>query len=537
MKEEKYESLVKRLELFAARNPSAYRMRVMLLAFLGYGYVYFVIAILVAICVGMVALVWFGGLRGSVINLIKVGWIPLLLLFLVARALFFRLPAPEGIELKLSDSPKLIAMVKELTKKLDCPQPDHVLLDGDFNASMSKIPRLGIFGWNKSYLTLGLPLMEALSPEQFRAVVAHEMGHLSGNHGKTSAWIYRVRMSWVRIFMEMQRNSEVAETFYGQLASNIGNAIFSIFFKWYAPFFSAYSFVLAREQEREADRAAVQLTGAKSLGEALINLDVKSQLLEREFWPGILLQANKQPEPPSTAFSQMFATLRGNSNAENAKQALALAMAVESSYEDTHPCLSERLAAMGHFKKEGSDDSSQLPPLPAPVVETAAQHFFGERANEFTERFNRQWQEQTGPHWRDRHRQVQHLRRRLNELETKAEQNALTGKEFWERIELTDEIEGNEMAVPLLKEWLKREPNDPKANFMLGSIFLSQKNESGIPLIERAMEREPQFALYGCQNIFMFLLQQGQNEEAEKYREKAMQHYQSLSEYERERLN
>ena len=36
-----------------------------------------------------------------------------------------------------------------------------------------------MFGWLNNYVGVGLPLMRAFSPEEFRAVVAHEFGHLS----------------------------------------------------------------------------------------------------------------------------------------------------------------------------------------------------------------------------------------------------------------------------------------------------------------------------------------------------------------------
>lgn len=55
--------------------------------------------------------------------------------------------------------------------------------------------RLGVLGWHVNYLILGLPLMQAVSPEQFRAIVAHELGHLSRNHSRFAGWIYRVRLT------------------------------------------------------------------------------------------------------------------------------------------------------------------------------------------------------------------------------------------------------------------------------------------------------------------------------------------------------
>src|SRR5207249_200161 len=113
----------------------------------------------------------------------------------------------------------------------------HVLLTDDFNAAAAQRPRLGIFGWQENYLLLGLPLMLALTPGQFRSVVAHELGHLSGNHGKFGGWIYRINRTWEQLVERMTQSRSWV------------SGIFTKFFGWYMPFFEAYSFVLRRQQE------------------------------------------------------------------------------------------------------------------------------------------------------------------------------------------------------------------------------------------------------------------------------------------------
>jgi len=251
--------------------------------------------------------------------------------------------------------------------------------------------------------------------------------------------------------------------------------------------------------------------------------------LEQEFWSKHLSQMNNQSEPPSTTFSQMFTVLRKGTDAQNEKEALIMAMAIKSSHEDTHPCLSDRLSAIGYFKADENSNLLQLPALPAPAAETAAQYFFGEKLKAYTDSFNHQWQEQVGPQWRDRHRQLKDFQRRLQTLETKASQQTLTDSEQWERIELKIELEGNDSVVPLLKELLVKNPDHAKLNFVLGCITLAQKDENGIALIERAMQSEAEYTFSGCENIYVFLLKQGRKEEAEKYREKAISHYQKVS--------
>ena len=132
----------------------------------------------------------------------------------------------------------LFSVVDELTKSLKAPQFNHILLTADLNAAVVQRPRFGFIGWQINYLLLGLPLMQALSPDQFRAVVAHELAHLSGDDSRFSGWIYRVRQAWFELAEKFQSDRQ-------------GGFFFRQFFSWYGPFFKAYSFVLARAQEYE----------------------------------------------------------------------------------------------------------------------------------------------------------------------------------------------------------------------------------------------------------------------------------------------
>ena len=189
-------------------------------------------------------------------------------------------------------------MVKEIRRATAGPRVHHVLLTDDYNAGLVQRPRLGVFGWMKNYLLVGLPLLRALSVTDVRAVLGHEFGHLSGNHGRFDGWIYRVRQTWTQIMQNLQQRPRH------------GSFIFERFFDWYSPYFAAYSFVLARSREYEADRCAVEVVGREHAARALINLELKHKLINEDFWPAVFKRADKQPEPPADAFSQMLQSLR-----------------------------------------------------------------------------------------------------------------------------------------------------------------------------------------------------------------------------------
>jgi len=73
------------------------------------------------------------------------------------------------------------------------------LITDDFNAAVVQIPRLGLLGWYRNTLLIGLPLMKALTRQQLAAVLAHEFGHLAGGHGRLGNWVYRLRFGWARL--------------------------------------------------------------------------------------------------------------------------------------------------------------------------------------------------------------------------------------------------------------------------------------------------------------------------------------------------
>lgn len=80
-------------------------------------------------------------------------------------------------------------------------------MDGEFSASIRQVPRYGLFGGAINQLTIGLALVMALDKPRLLAVLAHEYGHLRGDHGRFAAWIYRTRLSWQRLHETMDEDA------------------------------------------------------------------------------------------------------------------------------------------------------------------------------------------------------------------------------------------------------------------------------------------------------------------------------------------
>jgi Zn-dependent protease with chaperone function len=493
-----FDGYVARLERVARAAPGKYRARVFLFGMLGYVYVFGVLATLVALMVGIGAFV-------GVAIFVKLG-IPLgVLAWTILKAMWVRIDAPDGKELAPADAPRLFAEVEAIRKGVDAPRAHHVLLTDDFNAAVSQVPRLGMFGWHRNYLLLGVPLMHALPADEFRAVLAHEFGHLSRAHGRTGAWIYRIRATWARI-LERLKEDQHGATF-----------IFERFFAWYAPRFAAYSFVLARAQEFEADARAAALVGHGPMASALARLRVRDHQMEGTFWPGLWRRAVDEPEPPSDAYTALVSSFQAPLDAGEAETLLFQALAEPTRSGDTHPALADRIAALGVAPGPGVlNEVARVP--------SAAETYLDGPAREMVQRMNRSWREAARPAWTERHQHVEQASARLAELERKAEEAPLELAEAKERAWIVGDLRGGAAALPYYQALAEADPDDAQVRSILGHLLLDHGDEEGLPHLEAAMAADLSLVPPGCGAAHAFLRRAGRLEEAERYWTRLQEH-------------
>jgi hypothetical protein len=370
--------------------------------------------------------------------------------------------------------------------------------------------------------------LQALSPDEFRAVVAHELGHLSGNHSRFAGFIYRVRKTWAQLL----HNLEASE--------HKGAILFKPFLHWYVPFFNAYTFVLARADEYVADRCAAELAGAETAARALINVEVKGRVLHKEFWPAVFKRVEVEAEPPSVIFSRMSELLRQDGPPQQHKRWIEQALKQETGYEDTHPSLADRLQAMGQFPLLrgaagdgsifGRGESGTAPSGigAAAPGKSAATFYLSDKLPELTARLGEDWKRQVAPQWREQHAAAREELQALQELESSAARRELTPEEKWNRVRWTIRFHGTEAALVLLRSMLDAEPDSAALHYALGRLLLEQKDENGIFHIEEAMRRDEEHIVRGCLDLYTFLSDAGRDEEAQTYRGRAEKYLERL---------
>ncbi|YAG11469.1 M48 family metalloprotease [Nostoc sp. DSM 114161] len=281
--------------------------------------------------------------------------------------------------------------------------------------------------------------------------------------------------------------------------------------------------------EYEADRCAADLTGEENTAETLINVEVKARFIERYFWSGIYKQVETEIEPPKMTYTAMKQALSQRLHQEITSIYLMEALTQKTNNADTHPCLADRLKALKYISNAQEEAIF-------PAVETsAAQKILDINLENFIEYLSQAWREEIAAPWRQKYIERQNSLATLKDLNNKLKKQQLTPEGATERAFLTFNFEGEEAAIPLLKEIIHLEPRHTSANYLLGQILIKQQNAAGIEYIEKAIAEDSYLVLEGYKIIYFFLQKQGKVNEAKSYLQRAENYYDLICKARQER--
>jgi Zn-dependent protease with chaperone function len=487
----KFDLLVRKLERSTRqRTTTNYQLRVAALAALGYGYI-------AAICLALFSSLWLVRwlFESTQHRTIAVDPNQLWMLFgLVAIATFWVQYTPlNDREIHRTEFPELFALIDELSLKLKTPKIHHVVINYDHNAAIYQAPRIGLLGWYQNYLLLGLPLLQSLTPEQFKATLSHELGHLSSNDSSFTGYIFRVRQMWE------------------QLTTDNNFFLFQWFFRWYEPLIKAYSFVSVRDREYAADALAKRMTSPEIAASDLIQTYIYQHYLQEGFSRQLDRQARESDTPPTDVVTKMLAALRQPLDPQTAQVWLGLILGEATDTDDTHPCLSDRLAAVGYPTPKSW--------IPQPILQTAAEYYFNDRLTDLAAELDARWYESRKTAWLHQYQQAQYQREYLATLNLRATKTSLTVSEATIQVDLITELHGELVALPLWQEILARDPKHPQANYQVGKALVNRGHYSGCVYLEQAIALDPDLVISSCEELYRFYTFQGDLASAEIYLE------------------
>jgi hypothetical protein len=348
---------------------------------------------------------------------------------------------------------------------------------------------LGIFGWQKNSLILGAELLMVLSQREVMAVIAHEMGHLSGNHAKFNGWIYRVRIGWMNILYTVANINAAARWVFGK------------FFAWYAPHFNAYSFALARANEYEADQMAAQVTSADALASALAGTEVMSKMVFNQYWEQLERQAIHGKKLTASAYTDLQQlVLKAELEPNELDETLSKAMKVRTSNDNTHPSLKDRACAVDGRIQFNFDPHH-----------AAAASWFGTQFDVIMKQLAHDWVGWNEDRWKALRAQGKQAKEQLESLQQKAE---LSTEDLVEQAHIQLFLEGEKGALPTFKSIYQKNPKEPSALFHLGSALLDRSNPKGLELLHQLLAHE-EYGQAAGQRLFAYYHEHDRYTEAE----------------------
>lgn len=498
---EAFAAQAQKCERFAAGNPSAYRLRVTALAVLGY---LFPPAVIIVLMTGAATCLWayttMGPGVGAGFLVANVGGSLIAFMVLVIRAMMPGFSRPEGVRLRRAAAPRLFNLAEKVRRKTRGPRIHRLYLTHEMNAAVSQGLRLGFLGGYRNELYLGLPLLQALTPLQLAAVIAHEFGHLSAAHGKHRAWIYRTRTLMIRVLNAIEEKRR------------LGSSILLWFYRWYAPHFAAYSFALARMQEYEADRLGAKAASGQTLVDALVRISVGADYVSDIFQNEILTEAGRRPRPPADVYQRVDEKLKRLAGWVHAPRSIKISLSRTTDYGDTHPSLGDRAAALG-----------ATPRLPADTAETAI-GLLPDNGAGLTKILSRRWQDLAQPVWTELHKEANAQKARLAELDAEAKRGRLAEGDAIERAELAERHLGTEAALARIDQAVVWHIDSDEVLFVRARLLLkSGRGEEGLSCLDRLIERNEDAVIPACELAEDYLESGGREEEAEAYRDRRRQ--------------
>lgn len=353
---------VARLEISARTDAGGFRLHAAMMTFMGFG-VLAMVSVLSLFGVLFFLMLMLQALRFSILLSAALAIPMLTFAYLfwhafstLGRTFCVRLPEPRGIYTDASMAPQLWNMVQGIAKLQGAPAVSGIYVTNDFEMVLRPRPRFGIFGGLHYDLLIGLPLLCALSPAHMRALVAHELGHLSPQVPVFHAWVHRLWDLW---------NAMMALT-EGHEPNMLSRPYFN-FLAWYTRTFYLYETALTRLDEAVADRCAAHTVGADALRDALIIRAVRTYYLREAFRPTNMPDSREKQAPTTDLCRQM-----GQPWPREAFEWFNLALTEKVPGWEHHAALAVRLQGL----------NVTMPSLPAVPRETATQAFVPEIAEE-----------------------------------------------------------------------------------------------------------------------------------------------------------
>lgn len=200
-------------------------------------------------------------------------------LFLV-KGFFKRHPREKdwNVEIAEAEQPVLFGFIHQLCEELNAPVPDRVYVCPDVNAAMiARTSFINLVKEPKRDMLIGLGLVNCMNLSEFKAVIAHELGHFCQSaYSDTYTWVTR------QVIRDLVVGEDFLDRFLnwckaqGGLPAAFGYTFGGLLWLGRKPLELVFKVItlqwlsIRREQEFHADLVAVSAAGSDAIAHGLL---------------------------------------------------------------------------------------------------------------------------------------------------------------------------------------------------------------------------------------------------------------------------
>ncbi|UIR57722.1 M48 family metalloprotease [Sphingobacterium sp. SRCM116780] len=192
-------------------------------------------------------------------------------------------------EINAIDEPQLFALIAEIVKEVDTKFPKKVYLSYDVNACVFYDSNFwSMFFPIRKNLQIGIGLVNSVTQQELKAILAHEFGHFSQKSMKVGSYVYNVNEIIYNMLYKNESINKMNEQWssingyaviFIRISMSIIRGIQKILEKLYS-YININYMALSREMEFHADEIAAHVAGSKALSESLLRLSFSSFALD-----------------------------------------------------------------------------------------------------------------------------------------------------------------------------------------------------------------------------------------------------------------
>lgn len=350
--------------------------------------------------------------------------IAILFIYSSVRTVQLKFSHVKGLKLTKEMTPDLYEVISEVRSHFKRPKIKNVVITEKFECRIESVPRLGIPIASFNTLVIGLPLLQTMSPEDFK----YELSRCIGQHSKlipsSALFVYKSHNLWAMYNESLGKYKK------------FGTSPLRLFFKTYSRVFEIIAAPAIRMEELEADLFALEYINERDVFEALKSEAISRTLLDTHYWPNVRKMVMKNPNIAIKPFSNLENAVRSETLQKNRKKWLSDAYLSKQSPGDLMPSFRQRMEYIGQAKMR------TIPVLGM----NSAEKYLGDTRKNIIPIIDKLWRSTTLTHWVREYKEQRRDIGKINDLTRKAQKHILWPKDIICYACLAKKLRGYSMA-------------------------------------------------------------------------------------------